>query len=98
MGIEVATDPLYEEPGGALGSVASVSCEPGIKLGAVIAGGAPGEVVSGDPLPGGDLLERLNRLAPEVLGGSTGCASSNNLLLYVSAASSVDCLTICFGA
>jgi hypothetical protein len=44
------------------------SCEPGIELGAVVAGGAFREVVSGDPLPSGDLLERLNRLAPKVLG------------------------------
>src|SRR5215211_9415920 len=50
-------------------SVASASCEPGIELGAVIAGSALGEVVSGDPLPGRYLLERLDRLAPKVLGG-----------------------------
>src|SRR5215217_4955519 len=50
-------------------SVASASCEPGIELGAVIAGSALGEVVSGDPLPGCYLLERLDRLAPKVLGG-----------------------------
>ena len=40
--------------------------EPSVELGAVVPGGAGREVVFGDALPRGDLLNRLNRLAREV--------------------------------
>ena len=43
--------------------------KPDVEFRAVVAGGAGREVVLGDALPGGDLLECLNRLAAEVPGG-----------------------------
>ena len=43
--------------------------KPAIELGAVVLWGASREVVPGNILPRGDLLERLNLLAAEVLGG-----------------------------
>src|SRR5215212_6818944 len=47
-------------------------CKPLVELSAVVAGGAGREVVFGDSFPCGNLLERLGRPAPEVLGGLLG--------------------------
>ena len=43
--------------------------EPSVEFGAIVAWGAGREVMFGEALPSGDLLERLDRLVPEVLGG-----------------------------
>ena len=42
--------------------------EPSVEFGAIVAGGAGREVVFWDSLPRGYLLERLSRLAAEMLG------------------------------
>jgi hypothetical protein len=43
--------------------------EPAVELGAIVSWAAGREVVLGDALACGNYLERLDRLAPEVLGG-----------------------------
>jgi hypothetical protein len=43
--------------------------EPSVEFGTIVARSTYREVVLGDTLPSGDLLERLRRLAPKVLGG-----------------------------